>query len=61
MYRLTRKVKELTKALETLKSKHQSKGVGNRVSQERLLRVILTAPNVSSRALAEAFRLALKN
>ena len=34
-----------------------SKCVGGRVSEEWILRVILSAPNVSGRALAEAFHL----
>ena len=36
-----------------------SKCVGGRVSEEWILRVILSAPNVSGRALAEAFHLAV--
>ena len=49
-----KKVQQLTAELHALKS---SKDVSGRVSEEWLLRVILAAPNVSGRALAEAFHL----
>ena len=49
---MKKKVQQLTAELSTLKS---SKDVRGRVSEEWLLRVILAAPNVSGRALAESF------
>ena len=50
--RMLKKMHALTAELHTLKS---SKSVRGRVSEEWLTRVILAAPNVSGRALADSF------
>ena len=55
-WRAEKKVNELQDRLTKLTD---SKTVGGRVSEEWILRVILTAPHVSGRALAEAFHLAI--
>jgi len=59
-WRLKQKRKQLQAEVADLRARHEtSKGVGGRVSEEWLLRVIMTAPNVTGRALAEAFHLAV--
>jgi len=56
LHRMSKKVKMLENQLAELKT---SKDVRGRVSEEWLVRVILAAPKVSGRALAEAFHLAV--
>ena len=55
-WRAEKKVNELQDRLTKLTD---SKTVGGRVSEEWITRVILTAPHVSGRALAETFHLAI--
>ena len=56
---MRKKLQKLEAEFAALKAKHESsKDVGGRVSEEWLLRVMLTAPHVSGRALAVAFHLA---
>ena len=54
LWRAKDKIKELASKLETF---HSSKSVHGVLSASWILRVILTAPNVSGRGLAEAFHL----
>ena len=54
LWRVQANIKKLASKLETFQS---SKGVHNVLSQSWILRVMLTAPNVSGRAMAEAFHL----
>ena len=51
--------KKITDLEIQLKKFTESKTVGGRISEEWLLRTILTAPHVSGRALAEVFHLAI--
>ena len=54
LWRAKKKIADLTSEVENNQS---SKGVHGLLSQTLILRVILTAPNVSGRAMAEAFHL----
>ena len=56
---LWRKNKKLEKLEQEIAEYKQAKDLAGRVSEEWIIRVILTAPNVSARALSESFRMAV--
>ena len=56
---LWRKKKKLQELEQEIAKYKRPKDLAGRVSEEWIIRVILTAPNVSARALSESFRMAV--